>query len=264
MLCFFETSKETGSCFLRHFGHDGAPVGHTEGGAVEGRVCEVDRVNQRVRAQGELNAGGDGLIAGSVDAVGENDERLTARFGLHEFCAGADRVEERGAGPAACLKLFARWGVDVVEDVFKLRTRGTEAEADTGEGVELNQENLVLALAQDGIEKAVGGGALGGDDFFLAHAGVDEQAQAQGKVGLLREVADLLGLAGLGEDEVVLSEVLDEGTGFVADADQKVNDVYAGGEGSVLGEGGDGGQKKGAAGEHVGYDADRGAEVCED
>ena len=56
-------------------------------------------------------------------------------------------------------------------------------------------------------------------------AGVDEQAEGEGKVLVHVEVADGLRFAVDLEDEVVLGEVLDEGSFFVADDDREIDEA---------------------------------------
>ena len=62
-------------------------------------------------------------------------------------------------------------------------------------------------------------------------AGVDEQAEGEGKIGVDVEVADGLRVVVDLEGEVVLGEGLDEGAFFVADDDGEVDEAGVDGEG---------------------------------
>ena len=114
------------------------------------------------------------------------------------------------------LKQWAGRG-DVLQ---KLRLRG-----------KLHDEGLVLRRGEHLVEEGAAGGALFVDDVALGEAGVDEQAEGQREVGVLVEVADGLGFAVDLEDEVVLGEVLDEGTLFVTDDDREVDEAGIDGDG---------------------------------
>ena len=136
------------------------------------------------------------------------------------------------------------WGVDLFERGLKLRAGGGEVLQELDLAGELDDEGLVLGRGEHLVEEGAAGGALFVDDVALAEAGVDEQAEGQGKVGVDVEVADGLRMAVDLEDEVVLGEVLDEGAFLVADDDGEVDEAGIDGDGrggggrSLLGRGG--------------------------
>ncbi len=96
---------------------------------------------------------------------------------------------------------------------------------------ELHDEGFVFRGGEHLVEEGAAGGALFVDDVALGEAGVDEQAEDEGEVGVLVEVADGLGFAVDLEDEVVLGEVLDEGAFFVADDDGEIDEAGVNGDG---------------------------------
>ena len=100
--------------------------------------------------------------------------------------------------------------------------------------VEVDEERFVFVFAEDMVEEGVAGGAFLIEDAALAEAGVDEEAEGEGEIGLFGEIGDGLGLGVLFEGEVVFGEVADEVAMFVADSGQEIDggDVY--GDGRLL------------------------------
>ena len=122
-------------------------------------------------------------------------------------------------------------GVDLFEGGLELGAGGGEVLQEFGLAGELDDEGLVLRGGEHLVEEGAAGGALFVDDVALGEAGVDEQAEGQGKICVLVEVADGLGFAVDLEDEVVLGEVLDERAFFVADDYREVDEAGVDGEG---------------------------------
>ena len=94
---------------------------------------------------------------------------------------------------------------------------------------------MVLVFAQHLLEKAIAGRAFLAEHGALAHAGVDEQAEGQGKIGLSREVADGLGPAVLFEHKVALLEIANDPALLVVHRGKHVDDFHFTGEGGRLG-----------------------------
>ena len=126
-------------------------------------------------------------------------------------------------------------GVDLLEGGLKQGAGRGEVLQELGLGGELHDEGLVLRSGEHLIEEGAAGGALLVDDLALGEACVDQQTEGQGKIGVLVEVANGLGFAVDLKDEVVLGEILDEGSFFVADDDGEVD------EAGIDGDGGGGG-----------------------
>ena len=103
---------------------------------------------------------------------------------------------------------------------------------------------LGLSVASAGDEGAAGGAFLV-EDAALAEAGVDEEAEGEGEIGLFGEIGDGLGLGVLFEGEVVFGEIADEIAVFVADGGEEIDggDVEGDGRG-LLGEEGESGEEE--------------------
>ena len=100
---------------------------------------------------------------------------------------------------------------------------------------ELDDEGLVAA--GDGVvEEGEAGGALFVNRVALAEADIDQKTEGEGEIGVEIEIADGLGFTVDLEGEVVLGEILDEGTFFIVnydgDVDQARIDVEGGSGGS--------------------------------
>src|SRR5258708_8985594 len=95
------------------------------------------------------------------------------------------------------------------------------------------------------VEERAAGGAFLIEDAALAEAGVDEEAEGEGEIGLFGEIGDGLGLGVLFEGEVVFGEVADEVAMFVADSGQEIDGGDVDGDGGLLDGEGEGGQEKG-------------------
>ena len=76
-------------------------------------------------------------------------------------------------------------------------------------GIELDQHCLVLRPLHHGGEEDAARGDLVLDIVALAAAGVDHEGEGEGKIGALREVADILGFPVLLENEVVAGKTAD-------------------------------------------------------
>ena len=80
---------------------------------------------------------------------------------------------------------------------------------------------------------------MAGREFFienaaLAHGSVDEEAKGEGKIGLLGEIGDGLGLAVLIEKEVVFREGVDQGAVFVVNGGEEIDGGDVDGDGRGL------------------------------
>ncbi len=120
--------------------------------------------------------------------------------------------------------------VDLFEGSLELGTRVGEVLEELGLTGELDDEGLILGRGEHLVEEGAAGGALFVDDAALAAAGVDEEAEGKGKVLVEVEVADGLRVAVDLEDEVILGEVLDEGSLFIANDDGEVHQAGIDGE----------------------------------
>ena len=87
------------------------------------------------------------------------------------------------------------------------------------------------------VEKLPARAALLGKHGALAAAHIHQKAERQRQIGLRRKVADGLFPAVFFEGEIVLGEVPDQLSLFIANRDQDVDHVDAGGEGGLLSPG---------------------------
>jgi hypothetical protein len=97
----------------------------------------------------------------------------------------------------------------------------------------MDDECLIL-FPQDAIEENVAGVAFLRENAADAHAGVHEEAEGEGEIGLLGKILDGLRVAIFGEDEIVFSEIGDELALFVADGGEDVDDFYFDGDFRIL------------------------------
>ena len=185
------------------------------------------------------------LPAAAVASVGENDEGFAARLFAHELIGGEEEgVVENGAastagtaGSAAVIGgagVFAG-GVDLLEGGLKQRAGRGEVLQELRLGGELHDEGSVLRRGEHLVKEDTAGAAFLVDDFALRETCVDQQTQGQGKIGVLVEVANGLGLIVDLKNEIVLGKILDEGSLLVAHDDGEVD------EAGVDGDGGGGG-----------------------
>jgi len=94
----------------------------------------------------------------------------------------------------------------------------------------VDQERFVFVFTEDVLEEVVAGVALLIDQAALAAAGIHQQPQDQGSVGLLGEILDRLHAAVFFEREIVLGEIVNDLAVLVADTHQHVDDIYTGRE----------------------------------
>ena len=89
--------------------------------------------------------------------------------------------------------------------------------------VEVDDESLVLVLADHLIEETLTCAALFAQYPPLAHAGVNQQAQGKREIGFARKVANYLRTAVFGQREVVFAESVDDFSVPVARRGKNVN-----------------------------------------
>ncbi len=75
------------------------------------------------------------------------------------------------------------------------------------------------------IEKGVARLAFRFQHLQLAAAGIDQEAEREGKVGLAREVTDRLGTAVLFQYEIVLIQIIDDAAVGIANRSQQRHDI---------------------------------------
>ena len=100
--------------------------------------------------------------------------------------------------------------------------------------IEVNEKRFIFVLAQDVLEEFVTGVAFPIEHARLAAASIEKQAEREGEIALLREVADGLRTPVLLECELVLDEIVNDLALLVANSGQNVDHVDAGGEFGVL------------------------------
>src|SRR5665213_1395280 len=188
----------------------------------DGAVEKTNRVDQGVGALSRLHRLAERCRAAGVVTVGKNDQRLAA--GLTGDPAGGenDRVVERGAPDAILL------GIQVQK---------REILEHLNLSIEAYKERLVLRLAQNLVEKLPARAPLFGENRALAAADIHQEADGQRLSRLRRKVANRLDPAVFFEGEIVLGKVPNQLSLFIANRDQDVDHVDAGGEGGLLGPG---------------------------
>jgi hypothetical protein len=116
---------------------------------------------------------------------------------------------------------------------------GSEVLEEFDFAIEMHDEGLVFGLGQHVIQELLAGGALFVEDIALAQAGVDQQAESERQIFLLREVADGLRTAILCEGEVVFRQRVDDGAVLVPDGNRQGHDFdlhrHGGGHIALLG-----------------------------
>ena len=90
-------------------------------------------------------------------------------------------------------------------------------------------EILVFVLAHHLIDELRTRRALLADEAALAHAGIHQKAEGEGKVGLPGEVANRLRMFVLFQREVVLLQVANDRSVLVAHGGENVDHLDAGG-----------------------------------
>ena len=233
-------------------------------------ALEVDGVDDGIGALGGLDGMGEGLLAGVVDAVREDDEGFAAvLLGQELIGAKEDGVVHGGAAAAMAaattvaaataavvaivvagvvavvagvvrvcggvgVGVVGVWGVDLFEGGLELGAGGGEVLEELDGTGELDDEGLIGRAAggggEHGVEEGAAGGALLIEDVALGGARINEEAEGKGEVVVAVKVADGLRVAVDGEGEVGLGEVPDEGSFFVADDDGEVDEAGVDGE----------------------------------
>ena len=95
----------------------------------------------------------------------------------------------------------------------------------------MDEEEIVLVFAQDLVDEAETGAALGVEHAALAHAGVDQEPDGERKVRLAGEVGDGLRAAVFEDGEIVLGEVADDLAVFREHVRQDVDYFHVRGKG---------------------------------
>jgi hypothetical protein len=203
-------------------------------------ALEVDGVDDGVGALGCFECAGEALLAAAVDAIGEDDERLAALLLCHEFVGGEKGGVVEGVAAASSMAATVVTGVVgvcggcavVIAGSAEFLERGLKFGAGSGEVLqefylarELDDAGLIAGSGEHLFEKSSAGGSLLVEDTALTEAGIDQQAESEGEIGVLVEVADVLGVAVYLKNEVVFSEVLDEGPFLIADDDGEIDEA---------------------------------------
>ena len=85
----------------------------------------------------------------------------------------------------------------------------------------MNDECLVFGSSQHLIQETLAGRSLLIQNIPLTHAGIDKQAECEGKVGFLRKIANRLRATIFLEQEVVFGQIADDLTMLVPDSDRQ-------------------------------------------
>ena len=160
-------------------------------------------------------------IADDYDGAAE----LVPRLVLRELVAAGevDGVIKRGSTA----------GTQVANGGSQLVGVADEVGYQLGRSVEAHHHGLVEVGAHHAVDELAGGLLLELEAFPDAVAGVDQNAQAEGQVGLRREVGDGLPPLAFDDFKIVLDEVGDEAALLVGDGEQQADardvDLDAGG-----------------------------------
>src|SRR5580704_1596025 len=90
----------------------------------------------------------------------------------------------------------------------------------------MNEKCLVLRVGEHLVEKDFAGISLLVENVPLAKAGVDEQAERQGQVRVLRKILDHLRTAVFLKNEIVLSQIANDLSLLVTNGDRKRDHFY--------------------------------------
>ena len=182
-------------------------------------VEKTNRIDQGVGPLRRLHRRSERRRAAGVVSVGKNDQRLAAGLAGDPAGAGNDRVVERRALRAVLFHIQIQKRRSLSSSTWRSkRTRNAWS----------------CGLAQDLVEKLLARAALLGEHGALAAAHIDQQAERQRLVGLRREVANGLRPAVFFEREIVFGKSPDQLSLFIANGDQDVDYVDAGGKGGLL------------------------------
>ena len=121
-------------------------------------------------------------------------------------------------------------GVDFFEGFLQFGARGGEVLEKLDLVGELDDKSLILRRGEHLVKEGAAGAALLIENVALREAGVDQKAEGEGKIRVLIEVADGLGMSVYLEDEVVFGEVLDERSFLVADDGRDIHKACVDGE----------------------------------
>ena len=196
---------------------------------------EVDGVDDGVGALGGLDGFDEGFAATTINAVREDDDSFAAGAFAHDLVGGEEESVVKGGAPvmmaaAAVGGTGVAGGVDLFESRLEESAGGGQVLQELSLMGELGDEGLIFGGGEHLVEKGAAGGALLVEDFALGEAGVDEQAERKGEIGVLVEVTDGLGFAIDLQNEVVFREVLYESAFLVADDDGQIDQAGVYGE----------------------------------
>jgi hypothetical protein len=153
-------------------------------------------VSARWAANGALQ----GFLASPVNAVRKNNERFATVLLLHQFVGGQKngivkqgttaavhprrtarrRIRRRSAAPSAVAVGSGR--LQRRKSGLQFITRGSEILEQLHFSVKMNDECLVFGSSQHLIQETLAGRSLLIENIPLTHAGVDQQAEREGKV----------------------------------------------------------------------------------
>ena len=85
----------------------------------------------------------------------------------------------------------------------------------------MNDERLVFGSSQHLIQETLAGCSLLIQNIPLTHAGVDKQAEREGKVGFLRKIANRLRVTIFLEQEVVFGQIANDLAMLIPDSDRQ-------------------------------------------
>ena len=100
--------------------------------------------------------------------------------------------------------------------------------------IEVNDESLILVLAQHLVEEAMAGRAFLTEHALLAVTRVNQQTQRQREIGFLRKILDNLGPAIFLQLKIVFRQIPDELALFVMHGGEQVDYLHFAGEGGVF------------------------------
>jgi hypothetical protein len=104
---------------------------------------------------------------------------------------------------------------------LQLVTRGNEILEQLHFSVKMDDECLVFGSSQHLIQETLAGRSFLIQNIPLAHAGVDKQAEREGKVGFLRKIANRLRVTIFLEEEIVFGQIADDLAMLVSDSDRQ-------------------------------------------
>jgi hypothetical protein len=179
------------------------------------------------------------LFASSIDAVGEDDDRLSSRLLLHQFIRGEiDCIVKQSSAAVRSMRAALRIGLRVstrraikprhlqqIERGFQLAMRRRQILKQFHFMIEVEDKRFVLVVSEHLSEKGSAGIALLIQDTSLTQTGIDEQTERKGEIRVLGEIANGLELPVVVQHKIIFRQAADNLAVFVANRDRQRDDL---------------------------------------